>query len=247
MNNAVLRAIITAFAFLTLIPMPILKNYRPIDSSRALAVFPLVGIFIGYLLWLIAQLDLATPILAAIILCVWILITGGLHLDGLGDSADGWLGGLGDRERSLAIMKDPHAGSAAVISIGCILILKFAAISTLLAQQQYLALLFTPLIGRCIPAFLFLSTPYVSPNGIAKDFIEHASTATISTILFITVLGFMVGLGLSSALFTLLVLAIALGGLRALMMRRLGGNTGDTTGASIEIIEALCLLTLASV
>jgi adenosylcobinamide-GDP ribazoletransferase len=57
--------------------------------------------------------------LAALLLAVWVLLTGGLHLDGLADTADAWIGGQGDRDRTLAIMKDPRSGPIAIVAIGC--------------------------------------------------------------------------------------------------------------------------------
>jgi adenosylcobinamide-GDP ribazoletransferase len=66
---------------------------------------------------------------AALLLTVWVLLSGGLHLDGLADSADAWLGGFGDRERTLTIMKDPRSGPIAVVVLVLVLLLKFCALA----------------------------------------------------------------------------------------------------------------------
>lgn len=245
MNNPTLRALVTAFVFLTRIPMPALNDYKAEDSGRALAYFPVVGLVIGFsLLLTTALLPLPPLVLAALLLTLWVFITGGLHIDGLGDSADGWLGGLGDKARTLEIMKDPRSGSAALMTVGCLLIVKFAALATLIEQQYYAALLLTPIIGRCIPPILFMSTPYVSKNGIAKDFIEHADKTMIAIVLAVTAVLCLLFLGFITTIVMVIISSTILYGLRNLMIRRLEGNTGDTTGAAVEIIEASVLVIL---
>ncbi|WP_083921341.1 adenosylcobinamide-GDP ribazoletransferase [Dasania marina] len=240
-----LRPIITAFMFLTRIPMPELKDFQPQDSGRALAYFPVVGLVIGLLMLLIAQLIAMSPlVLAALLLTFWVFITGGLHIDGLADSADGWLGGTRDKERSLEIMKDPVCGSAAVMAVGCLLIIKFAALTSLLEQAQLSALLLAPIIGRCVPLILFLSTPYVRKDGLAQHFISYSSKPAIYAVLLTVLLLCFVILSLPTALIVLSSCALILLGLRYLMMDRLQGNTGDTTGAAVEIIEATVLIAL---
>lgn len=243
-----LRPLITAFIFLTRIPMPEIKDFQPQDSGRALAYFPVVGLALGILLFLIAiALPLPQLLLAALLLTFWVFITGGLHIDGLADSADGWLGGINDKERSLEIMKDPVCGSAAVMSVGCLLVIKFAAITVLLEQQQLLALLIAPVIGRCVPLILFLSTPYVRQDGLAQDFIRHSSKPSIYCVLLSSAVACLLLFSLQQALILLLACFLVLFFLRHLMIKRLDGNTGDTTGASVEIIEATVLCSLAMI
>lgn len=238
------RALITAFLFLTRLPMPRLTNYEPKDSGRALPLFPLVGLVIGGLLTATAILLsglLPAGVIAAIILSLWVLITGGLHLDGLGDSADGWLAG-GDKERTLEIMKDPRSGSAAVIIIGCLLLLKFSALSALIAEQNWWALCLAPVLSRAMALLLLLTTPYVSKNGIAKDFLKHAFRQHMRISIGLSWIVAVVILPLPQTLILMATVAILFTGLRALMMKRLDGATGDTSGATIEIMEVAVLI-----
>lgn len=238
------RALVTAFLFLTRLPMPRLRHYEAADSGRALPLFPLVGLVIGGLLALVAlilQNWLPATVLAGLVLTLWVLITGGLHLDGLGDSADGWLAG-GDAERTLTIMKDPHSGSAAVVIIGCLLLLKFAALSALLAHSDWWVLCLAPLLARAMALLLLLSTPYVSRHGIAEDFLQHASRAQLWLAVALAWLLTLVLLPVTQALLVMVLTGLVLAGLRALMLRRLGGATGDTSGATIEITEAMVLV-----
>ncbi len=249
-NMSWLRGLITAFVFLTRVPMPHLDQVTPQDSGRALPLFPLVGLVLGAVLsitaWLLSPY-LSSEITAAIIITVWVFFTGGLHIDGLADSADGWLGGLGDKERTLTIMKDPRCGSAAVMTVVCLLLLKFSAAVTLIEQQQWLVFIAAPVIGRCVSLILFLTTPYVSVQGLAQDFIDYASRSVVFGVTAVAIIGSGFLLGLAQLLLTLSVCALLLFALRQLMMARLGGNTGDTTGASLEIIEAAVMICACAV
>lgn len=240
-----LRGLVTATMFLTRIPVPTLDDYSPQDSGRSLPWFPIVGLLLGGLLLCIAVLmsdHLAAGPLAAILLLVWVFTTGGLHLDGLGDSADGWLGGQGDRQRTLEIMKDPSSGSAAVMTVVCVLLAKYAALSVLLEQQAWAALVVAPMLGRCVSLLLFRTTAYVSPRGLAQDFIDYASPRALDGVLALCVVLTIMFLGWKSTLLTLLLALTMLWCLRWLMLKRLGGSTGDTAGASVEIIEMTVLL-----
>ncbi|PWQ89005.1 adenosylcobinamide-GDP ribazoletransferase, partial [Enterococcus faecium] len=94
------------------------------------------GLLFGLLLWLASHLLQGTPspLHAALLLTLWVLLSGALHLDGLADSADAWLGGFGDRERTLRIMKDPRSGPIAVVTLVLVLLLKFCALWVLIGQ-----------------------------------------------------------------------------------------------------------------
>jgi len=166
-----LRPLRIALRLLTRLPVP---EPPPEDDgqdsvARSLAWYPLVGLILGALLWGLAAMLAAgaAPSLlsAALLLAAWVALTGALHLDGLADTADAWLGGLGDRERTLAIMKDPCAGPAGVVAVVLVLLLKFAALAALATAPQP-ALLLAPVLARMALTALFLTTPYVRPGGI---------------------------------------------------------------------------------
>lgn len=249
------KALATAFIFLTRIPMPTLRTIEPQDEGRALLCFPLVGLVIGGLLALvaIASLPVFQPIVvAALLIAFWAAITGGLHWDGLADSADGWLGGTNDIERTLEIMHDSRCGSGALVAVGCVLLLKFAAAVVIVEQQQWLALIIAPVIGRCMSPLLFVRggfpyTPYVQPTGIAKHFIDHCPVQARG-IAWLLLLVAALATGEWIAILTLLVSVLLMVFLlRRLMLKRLGGATGDTAGATTEIIETLVLLCCGAV
>ena len=152
-----IRAFALALQLLTRLPIPLPGSPpRPQEMGLSVLFFPVVGFLIGAVLaglhtvfWLVEP-----NVLAGLILAVWVLLTGGLHLDGLADTADAWIGGQGDRDRTLAIMKDPRSGPIAIVVIALVLLNKFAAMETLLVGDARILLLLAPVLGRALVVLL---------------------------------------------------------------------------------------------
>ena len=126
-----IRAFALALQLLTRLPVPSSSRPpRPEELGLSVLFFPVVGLLIGALLaGLHTVLWLVDPgVLAALVLAMWVLLTGGLHLDGLADTADAWIGGQGHRDRTLAIMKDSRSGPIAIVAVVLVLLAKFAAL-----------------------------------------------------------------------------------------------------------------------
>jgi adenosylcobinamide-GDP ribazoletransferase len=235
-----------ALQFLSSLPIRLPGMPAPQELGRSLLFYPLVGLLFGGILWALNWLMLGAPLLlhAALLLTVWVLLSGALHLDGLADSADAWLGGFGDRERTLAIMKDPRSGPIAVVTLVLVLLLKFAALLALIEQQHAVALIIVPLLGRSALLGLFLTTPYVRAGGLGQALADHLPRSAGKQVLAVSGLACMLIAGLSG--FFAVVLAVVLfAWLRQVMLRRLGGTTGDTAGALLELLEVAMLVGLA--
>ncbi|KAA8709163.1 adenosylcobinamide-GDP ribazoletransferase [Pseudomonas cannabina] len=235
-----------ALQFLSSLPIRLPGMPRPEELGRSLLFYPLVGVVFGMLLLgFNAVLDGSPPMLhAALLLSLWVLLSGGLHLDGLADSADAWLGGFGDRERTLTIMKDPRSGPIAVVTLVLVLLLKFAAILALIESNHSIGLLLAPLIGRSAMLALFLGTPYVRAGGLGQALADHLPRSPGRKVLLASAVACVLLAG-GSGVAALLVCVVCFFWLRYLMMRRLGGSTGDTAGALLELLELAVLLTLA--
>ncbi|MDQ7074535.1 MAG: adenosylcobinamide-GDP ribazoletransferase [Gammaproteobacteria bacterium] len=240
------HALLIALQFLTRLPVPFRIDYQPRHIGHSLLYYPLVGLLIGGLLWLSAlllqQSALDNSISAALILSLWVLLTGGLHLDGLADSADAWVGGLRDRQRTLEIMKDPSCGPIGVLSLLLVLLLKFAALQSVLAQNLWQALLLAPLLARAALPLLLLTTPYVREQGLGSALKSHLPRPAL--IVMLILLGSAMVIWVNGWLLLSLIMLFYL--LRQVMLKRLGGTTGDTAGAMVEILEVAVLLTLLS-
>lgn len=245
-----MRAALAAIGFLTRIPVPA-RVFADADADaqrRALAWYPLAGLLIGALLCVLAwALQTRPPLLsAAVLLIAWTALTGALHLDGLADMADAWVGGLRadpqqSRERTLEIMKDPRSGPLAVVALALLLLAKFAALASLPAPA-WAALLLAPLLARAALTLAFLTTPYVRSGGLGQALAGAPRAGCIAAVAASAAACALAGgrgaLALAAAL---LVFALW----RRACLRRLQGMTGDTCGALAELTEAAVLVALA--
>ena len=225
-----------AFSFLTILP-----TGSPSGRKRGWAVawFPLVGLCIGALLvasaaWSPLDRDLS----AFLILLVWVAITGGLHLDGFGDSCDGLLAAVEPEERR-RIMRDPRAGMWAVAGTCLLLLGKWLAIRAVPADMLIVA----PVLGRWALVLAASAFPAVSETGLAASFRDGlARRQVITAALWVVILltnTELLALAVGCSVFTI--------GFGAWAARRLGGGlTGDIYGAVCELTELLSLLALAA-
>lgn len=239
-----IKPFLIAVQFLTRLPVRLTAQPSEKDLGYSLLFYPLVGLIIGLILmgfgWVLH--DTQPLVTAALLVTAWILLTGGLHLDGLADSADAWIGGMGDRDKTLAIMKDPRCGPAGAVAIVLAILLKFAALYTLICVDEWIALLLATILARTLVPLLFLTTPYVRNNGLGTALAAHQPRRLS---IFIIVATFALMFLLTDIRYGLLSLAamITFLFLRYLMLRRIDGATGDTAGALVEITETTALLT----
>ncbi|EXJ14291.1 adenosylcobinamide-GDP ribazoletransferase [Imhoffiella purpurea] len=240
------RPLWIAGRLLTRLPFPDPGRETPAETGRSVVWYPLVGLIMGTLLALAGTaLDHADAgVAAALILILWVWSSGGIHLDGLGDSADAWVGGLGSRERTLDIMKDPRCGPAAVSAIVLVLIAKWSGIQALMSGDAPWMLVLMPFVGRMQLSWLLLTTPYAREQGMAADQSRHLPRratwlSTLASAFLCLLLSGWAGLILLGLTLSILILA------RRRMLDRIAGFTGDTAGALVEITETLVLLTCA--
>lgn len=231
-----LKPLLLALGFLTRFPVPsgVFGDTRA--QARSLAYYPLVGAILGGVLVALAELLRDAPVLlsAALLLTWWVASTGALHLDGLADTADAWVGGMGDRERTLAIMKDPRSGPIAIAVVVLVLLLKFAALASL-PIGAWGGLLLAPLLARAALTLAFVTTPYARTQGMGSGLraaprgqcVAVVVLAAAATVAFGS--GGLLALAAATAVFVLW---------RRACMRRLSGFTGDTAGALAECVEA---------
>lgn len=252
-----------AVAFLTRIPAVNLsaalkKNTLKI-SQCSLYFYPLVGMILGSILFLIYAVctfhtSLSVPdfnssnlVIAALIVMAWCITTGGLHIDGLADAADAWVGGYGDKQRTMDIMKDPTVGPMGLMLVVLVLLLKFSALVVMLDKFEswrvFGALMIVPMLARFSIIPLFYFTPYVREKGLGSNLKQSISPIMLGTIATVCTLLSVVFLQQKALLILILMGAILLWA-RNMMLQRIGGTTGDTAGALIEVQETLLLAAL---
>jgi adenosylcobinamide-GDP ribazoletransferase len=235
------RTLRTAFGLMTTLPVRIPDDWSAGDSGRAAVWYPFVGLVIGSLTWLAwkGTALIFPPWAAAVMtLLVWVVLTGGLHIDGLADCCDGLLAST-SVERRLEIMKDPHIGAFGVTGLILLLLLKTAALASLTPASSFSILLGASLARFCIlPAALL---PLARPSGMGADF---ALGFRRSYIFWSAVIPLIIAilLGIRGAVAVL----AGLGALSLILWFakwRIGGVTGDVFGMTVEIVEAVVLLT----
>ncbi|WP_440996369.1 adenosylcobinamide-GDP ribazoletransferase [Arhodomonas sp. SL1] len=234
-----------AFVFLTRLPVAV-GDVDAAAVGRSLAWYPVVGLAIGGAAAAVVGVAWDTPVLAAA-LAVAVLagLSGALHLDGLADTADAWVGGLGDRARTLAIMKDPYCGPVGVVAIGTVLMVELAALASLVEAGHWLPVVVAGVLSRAVAPLLFLTTPYVRREGLGAALARHIDVTGVRL-----ALGAALAVSLLAGwkgLFAVAVALVLVYALRAAFLRRLGGITGDTVGAAMVLTEALTLVVMALV
>lgn len=242
-----MRRFWVAVGCLTIVPVGPRGAIREADLGGSLPWFPLVGLLIGAgLMGAQALLSRAVPplVVAACVLLLWVVVTGALHLDGLGDLSDGLSGGR-TREDRLRIMKDPHVGAIAVVSIVLLLLLKFALVGSLPSAAMNRVLLIAPCLGRYAMVFLGSTLPYArAEGGTAAPFVNYGTKRAWGWATFTALPAAGLALGpMGLGLFGVTLSASLL--MRAIFRRALGGITGDALGASCEATEVLILSVMA--
>jgi adenosylcobinamide-GDP ribazoletransferase len=239
--NLVKRFLI-ALQFLTIIPVNIKGKISEEDFGRSLVYFPIVGLLLGLFLALIAFIAGPLPPLVrgSLILIAWIIITGGIHLDGFADTCDGFYGKR-SREDILKIMRDSRIGAMGAIGLMALLLLKFAILSSVAQEDLWKVLVITAVFARWSQVLACTISKYARDEGKAKYFVEHAKYgACAAGALFTLILFWLVMSVKGVILFALLSAAMFL--FIKCIQRRIGGMTGDTIGATSEVAEMATLL-----
>ena len=233
-----MKGFIVALQFLTCLPAPRLAVSSD-EFARSIRWFPAAGLVIGLIVsggaWAGAWIDSWTGALLA--LTLWVLVTGALHLDGLGDVADASGAAHKDRKRLLTVLTDPHVGSFGVTAIALQLLAKLVLLHAVIEGQSLPGLVCIPFAGRIAPLGW---TRWLPPlhDGLGARFrgaIRPLDLLFWSAMLIIAAWPFPALLALLPAA-TLWALWIT---------SRIGGISGDGHGAGIELVETALLLTLA--
>jgi adenosylcobinamide-GDP ribazoletransferase len=249
-----LRRLALAIGYVTCLPLlSVNSTDQSQESLSGLAKYlPAVGILLG--LWmvgldlLLGSLHTGHILCCAIITIAWLVLTNGLHFDGLMDTADGIFSHQSP-ERALEIMQDPRVGNFGVLAGVSVLLLKFIALFSIPVPYQIFALIFVPAWSRWAETFAISAFPYLKPQGKGKiwhDSTKHPRDIFISGLVPSLLVATACALGYWPA--ALMSAFTALGGVAAAfwLNKKLGGQTGDTYGCVVEIAEA-CGLVLSAI
>lgn len=229
--------------FLTTIPLPVKLDVRQEDFGKGLIFAPIVGVVLGGILagfYHILNLVFTINITVIVLLAIYILLTGGLHFDGLGDTFDGLFSSR-PKERILEIMRDSRVGTNAVLAITSLLLLDWSLLTAISPGYLTKVLILMPVAGRIGSLIGAGVSVYArSGEGLGRSFIDHCGTKEITAGLVIYFLIFYITAGNTGLLTAIFPVAAAFL-LVKFFSRKIGGATGDILGAVCELNQMLFL------
>lgn len=240
-----MKNLLIAMQFLTIIPLKI-KSVDEKDLSASLAYFPLVGVLLGLFLVginnVLSILNFQEIILNILLVVSLLVLTGGIHLDGLADTFDALSSGR-DKEEMLRIMRDPHVGVMGLLSVVSVLLLKISFLSSLNIGAKLAALVLSCTLSRWAQVFLMFFFPYARVEGKTKIFMQNIN---LKIVILITLVALCFSLLIMRLEGLYLILIVALSGYLICnsVKKKIGGITGDTLGAVSELIEVIVLLSI---
>jgi adenosylcobinamide-GDP ribazoletransferase len=239
-----MKGFFAAIKFLTVLPVPGGWEGDEKILARSVPYFPLVGLLIGLIAaafdYTIGQI--LPPLPASALTVIFLIgLTGGLHMDGLADTADGFFSAR-PRNKMMEIMRDSRIGVMGVLAVLSIVLLKITLLTVILTSSRWVVILIIPLAGRAAVIVLMTALPYARPEGgLATLFAGSRSWLHVLWAwgLLFAVAGWMAqGLGLAAAILALVITALFVLYNRS----KIGGYTGDTLGAVCELAEIAPLL-----
>ncbi|MBI4396660.1 MAG: adenosylcobinamide-GDP ribazoletransferase [Elusimicrobia bacterium] len=239
-----MTSLFAALGFLTVFPVPRSSQEEPRALEGAVWWFPVAGLLIGAVLCLLDGLwgFVFPPAVQAVLTVVSLAgLSRGLHIDGLADTADGVFS-FRSREKMLDIMRDPRSGPMGVVAVVSILALKMAAICSLPSPWRWKALLLAPVAGRCAMGLVMGLFSYARTEGGLATAFQSGRTKARAAWSGLSLLALAATvMGGPGVIFGGVCLASAWG-FSAYVHGKIDGYTGDTLGATCEIIEAVWFL-----
>ena len=230
----------SAMRFFTTLPV---GNQHGFNAVGMLKHFPLVGLIIGAI---VAVFDIGAVFLwnrataSVLDVALFAILTGALHIDGLGDTADGIFSHRG-RERALEIMKDSRVGAMGLVTVALVLAIKCAGLMNI-EHHRWLFLMIIPSYARSSPFFGFRFLTYGRPQGgLGQDFLnKNLPLSSCWGLALPVALSFLAGWG-SAAVLGVGFLAV-MGGILVYYKATMDCITGDMLGAMIEVLESWLFL-----
>ncbi|WP_410208341.1 adenosylcobinamide-GDP ribazoletransferase [Fusobacterium sp.] len=246
------------FRFMTRLPMGFEPQFDSDKLGRSMKFFPIVGMVIGIINFLFFLLFVKTVVYSPLVMVVLLVIvesilTGGLHLDGLADTFDG-IFSYRSKQKMLEIMKDSRLGTNGGLVLTLYFIVKIAFlydIETFVNIPSGIILLIVPVMARLNSVVNCASAPYARPTGMGKTFVDNTDGAGVVVATVLTAVftwGVCYVFALPYEILIVIPILMILGyGFAKLITRKIGGITGDTLGAVLELSEIIAIFLIYSV
>ncbi|APQ73138.1 adenosylcobinamide-GDP ribazoletransferase [Clostridium botulinum] len=244
--KSILNDFLLMIQFFTRIPVNKNLQCEKENFKRGAFFLPVVASIIGgieFLVYLGLKNFLPPNVIIVLLLLFTAMITGGLHMDGLADTCDGFFS-LRDKERIIEIMKDSRMGAFGTIAMIINLLLKYQLLYSLVLKDCSIAIILAPVIGRISILFLCLSKRTAKKNGSGNIFIGNMSKPIVFLITIIALAMNTYFLGLKITIISFIAVLIITYLFYLLCLNKINGLTGDTLGACNELGEITFLLIL---
>lgn len=241
-----MKNFLLALQFLTIIPVRV-KNIKEGNLPNSAIYFPLVGLILGLVLTGVNKVFLILNfnqfIIDILLVISLILLTGGLHLDGLADTFDA-LFSRKTKDEMLEIMRDSHIGVMGVLTLISAILLKFAFLSSVSIPLKITSLLLMCTLSRWSLVLTMFLFPYARQEGKAKVFMKgmNLKIFVFSTII---ALVFASAIWKIKGVFIFIIVAMSSYAAGKFINNKIGGITGDTLGATNELIEVIILFNIS--
>lgn len=241
------KSLILNIQFMTRIPIPIQVEADEDTFAKGIVFFPFIGLIVGTVTAVVYYLaSFLVPGMPAAFMAVaaGIVMTGGIHLDGLSDTCDGIFSAR-SKERMLEIMKDSRLGTFGGVALILDIVGRISFIADMNPAVGAVALITAPVIAKSMTVLLIRTSKNAREGGMGNFFLgrtrwNQTAIALLSGLLFVLWIGGFKG----GAIFALSIGVICL--YKILVYKKIGGMTGDTLGAGSEVIELFVLLAFSA-
>lgn len=246
-----MKRFISILQFMTRIPINIDTGFDE-EFHKTITYFPLVGLVLGvliYIIGLVSGIFFDSFITSIIVTLALVILTGGLHIDGLGDTFDA-IYSYRDKERMLEIMKDSRLGTNSLLAIMFLILLKIGFIYSIINNSLLWTVIFMPVVARLGVIVMMYKTVTPRENGMGNLFIGKASTSMFTIAILYTII---LIIGISKLIFlastfeammlisTIIILFVFNNLLKKHIYKKIDGVTGDILGCTIELGELIYL------
>ena len=246
-----MKRFISILQFMTRIPINIDTGFDE-EFHKTITYFPLVGLVLGvliYIIGLVSGIFFDSFITSIIVTLALVILTGGLHIDGLGDTFDA-IYSYRDKERMLEIMKDSRLGTNSLLAIMFLILLKIGFIYSIINNSLLWTVIFMPVVARLGVIVMMYKTVTPRENGMGNLFIGKASTSMFTIAILYTII---LIIGISKLIFlvstfeammlisTIIILFIFNNLFKKHIYTKIDGVTGDILGCTIELGELIYL------
>ncbi len=236
------KSLLVALSTYSIVPVPQFE-WNEKNMKYAICFFPVVGVLCGAALYgwyaLCVWLNVSAVLFGVVAVCLSLLLTGGIHMDGFMDTVDA-LASHQSQERKLEILKDSHIGAFAPIYLGIYLLLQLGLFHEIYLQGNVLTVLPVYILSRSLSALCAVNLPNARKSGMlcayTQDTDRKKATAAMVILIFLCMAG-TVALSWIPGSIAVVASILAVLFYRSMAMKQFGGVTGDTAGFFLQICE----------